>query len=667
MNRILKTPNPISVTRSYAIQDKNPIITRASGQPVGIAQSLGLPGSKTILGAYRMGESELSTGAIYPGEIFPPMPPSERPYSEVLFSNVGNNTFQPEDNDEALHSLLRRLGEQKFKAKDNLPFENYFATQRLAKEVEDAAKISGLEDKTLAREIVRGLVDLRRKQNDDDYLRRLIDAGMSAEQAQREIDEVVRARALHEAKNVDDRPYQAKMLIHNLSKSRGVISGVNEPLTMSGAISSPAPNHTMASLMGKPETAFGESPMDMNRINMTPEFYKRFLRRSALTSDVADSQTAMNQLLAEGIDTTGFNYPAMVTAGAREKQIMDERDNALARLDTIRNRGRKAFAILPEANLFSKEIIDKIYKNGLGDKKPGEFVAYKKETISDMNVNQLIIALNTELYKLGNSGLNKAKSFLQRKELGSKEKPNPKIEDILKELVRNIADSPSTLIPVGINNGGDIPVFRSKDEPFSKQKLIFSALDEIRSIGSAESVFNTAISNRFSESYADMFAPLLSEPEKLREQMLLARAEQERSIFGSSELNPPSNLPEGLRAVATRRLKPEGLRAVATRPQSEIKATSVPMLLMGAKPSGRRDEEFIAATKEMFPRGSKPKLVIKPESNRSNAAGGGPAPRTPTRAELERMSGKQLEEMLVARGLAKSGTKEKKISKLLGE
>jgi hypothetical protein len=165
---------------------------------------MGLPGgktpfpgggaNKTTLGIYRMGEDEGTSAASAiignPGDIFPPIPPSDAVNPARTFENVGNNVFQPQNNDKAVHELLRRLGDQKFKAEAKAPFEDYLAQQRLARDVDEASRNASLSDLGASREIMRSMAEQRRQQNEDDYLRRMLDAGMTPEAARKEIEDV---------------------------------------------------------------------------------------------------------------------------------------------------------------------------------------------------------------------------------------------------------------------------------------------------------------------------------------------------------------------------------------------------------------------------------------------------------------------------------------------
>jgi len=92
-----------------------PIATRASGQSTAGYQTMGNSVGKTTLGIYRQGEDDGNApgSAIIgtPNDIFPPIPPGNRTYPSRTFENIGNNVFQPEENDNATIALLKRLGD----------------------------------------------------------------------------------------------------------------------------------------------------------------------------------------------------------------------------------------------------------------------------------------------------------------------------------------------------------------------------------------------------------------------------------------------------------------------------------------------------------------------------------------------------------------------------
>ena len=136
-----------------------PILTRASGQSTAGYQTMGLPGgnrpypgggaNKTVLGPVRYGDDDGNAPASaidLDGEIFFPYRSPDRVYPERMFPNVGNNVFQPHDTELATVALLKRLGDQKFKAISQQPFDDYAQQQRLAKDLDEAARNAGPAD-----------------------------------------------------------------------------------------------------------------------------------------------------------------------------------------------------------------------------------------------------------------------------------------------------------------------------------------------------------------------------------------------------------------------------------------------------------------------------------------------------------------------------------------
>jgi hypothetical protein len=389
-----------------------PILTRASGCSVNGVQNMGLPGgnmptpgggnNKTTLGIYRMGESDGNGGpsAIIgnPGDIFPPNPPIERMYPERTFANVGNNVYQPHNNDVATHALLRRLGDQQFKAVANAPFEDYRAQQRLARDLDEASRNASLSDLGTSREIIRNLAAERRQQNEDDYMRKMLDAGATPEAARKEIEDVRNAKAIQEAKKVEDRSYQAKTLISRIAMARGVTPMVREPLNHSSSIDNPQRSQAMSQAMGMPGEGFGTSPLDMNRQFMTPDFYKKFLRKSNISQEASDEATAFSQLITgsgaqDAIPPPSSGSFSMATLRGQERQNQIElaAEGLASRLETLRARGERIIKPIP-ANVVGKKELDALYERK--KKKAGNKVLYSLETIQDMSNLQLLIALN---------------------------------------------------------------------------------------------------------------------------------------------------------------------------------------------------------------------------------------------------------------------------------
>jgi hypothetical protein len=400
-----------------------PILTRASGSSTAGFQNTGNSYSCTTLGAYRMGDQDGNApgSAIYPNDIFGPHGQPDREYPERTFANVGNNVFQPQTDDSATIALLRRLGDQQFKATSQEPFENYRAQQRLARDLDEASRNASISDVGLTREIIRNLAAERRQQNEDDYLRKMLDAGATPEAARKEIEDVRNANAIQEAKKVDDREYQAKTLISRIAMARGVTPMVREPLNQSSSIDNPQRSQAMSQAMGMPGEGFGTSPLDANRQFMTPEFYKKYLRRSTVTQESADEQGAFNRLLSEGdipIPPQGAYSMATLKGQERQAQVEMASEGLASRLESIRARGNRILQPLPD-NILFKKILDRVYSSK--KKVKGDKVLYSLETIQDMNLIQLLLAINTAVISGGVRAFNRLQQGVRSMNLGTME------------------------------------------------------------------------------------------------------------------------------------------------------------------------------------------------------------------------------------------------------
>lgn len=453
-----------------------PILTRASGQSTAGYQTMGLPGAntpfpggganKTVLGAYRMGEDDGNgAGSAIVGDIFPPIPSAGRVYPTRTFEIVGNNVYQPESDDKATYALLKRLGDQKFKAEAKAPFEDYMAKERLARDIQEASRNASLSDLEASRGIIRNLSEQRRQQSENDYLRKMLDAGMTTEAANKEIENVRNANALQEAKRVDDRPYQAKLLISRLAASRGVTSMVREPLTQSAAIDNPDRSQAMAEAMGV-GGGFGTAPLDAGRQFMTPEFYRRFLRRSTLTQEAGDEQQAFSELMASNqlpTPPTGSFSMATLSGLERQGQIETASEALASRLENIRQRSFRIKLPLP-ANPIFKDTLNSLY-NRKG-KKPEAEVLFSPETIQDLRPLQTLVAINLIVQTKPN-GFDKLRQQLSKYSFGSPERPRADLFDILK------------MIAVELNQSQDIRIpFVSEIAPVDTKKVV----DEINMI-----------------------------------------------------------------------------------------------------------------------------------------------------------------------------------------
>ena len=433
--------NPIRTKSQFSAGgDGIPIQTRSSGQSVRGFGTQGLPVGTTKLGAYRMGDSDgiAPPSAIYPDDIFAPLPVRDRQYPDrPIFHSSGNTVFQPEEDSVKLHALLKRLGDQKFKATENAPFADYFAAQRLAREIESTSRTAGVAELGHSREILRNIVDTRRKQANDDYLRKMLDAGFTLEDAQSEIENVRRANALQESRVIDDRPYQSKLLLSRLAQSRGVIPNIQEPLTSTTAIESPQRSQALSGMLGMPGEGFATSPLDTARQFLTPDFYRRFLRRSRLTQEAGDEQAAIASMIAsgdltgdevgtfvterdeEGIErmrnigsvTAGAVGPTTLSGMARENAIESVREMYASRVESLRK--KKILLPLPPI-LFGDRVIAPLYSRR--SKEEGDKARFSVEVYQDLPTFQKILAIN-QLLATDPDNIGRLTRFLQTKVL----------------------------------------------------------------------------------------------------------------------------------------------------------------------------------------------------------------------------------------------------------
>jgi hypothetical protein len=380
-----------------------------------------------------------------PGDIFFPYRAPDRKFPQVMFESTGFNVFQPEtiQTAAATSALLTALGDRRFKATESAPFEDYFATQKIATAVDQAARNAGLEDLGYSREIMRNLVAERRKINEDDFMRRMLDAGMTAADAQKEIDDVRKAAALQEVRKVDDRTYQSKLLIQRIARSRGVMSSVNEPLTSTGAIENPQLNERMADASGQPENAFGSSPLDRDRQFLTPDFYKRMLRRSTLTQEGGDEMAALATATAQA--TGAVPTPSMLRGLERENAIERARDAVASRLDAASNRKRTMLPLPPIAEPFA-DILRPAYRN----KTPGAMARFKDEDVQDLSAFGDFVALNQAI-ALDPSKLTQLKRILAGQRLTEAGRqgdvPRRDIRGLLRELTIDVVGTPELSLP----------------------------------------------------------------------------------------------------------------------------------------------------------------------------------------------------------------------------
>lgn len=463
---------PISTRQQFSAGGNMvPIVTKASAQSVAGVQQMGTSVGTTSLGAYRMGDADGNApgSAIYPDDIFSPLPNRQRKYADVTFESVGNRVFQPPGDEMKLHSLLKKFGDQKFKAEQAAPFEEYFRIQQLARETDQMARYGGLEEQGASREIMRNLVDTRRQGNEDDFMRRMLDAGMSMEDAQDEIDNVRRASALQESRTVDDRHYQSKLLLSRMAQSRGGVSQVKDPLSQSAAISNPQNSQEAHLAMGMTDEGFGTNPIDVNRQFKTPDFYRRFGRKMPQSQEAQDNMAAVNYLISQGAAGDITNV-SQVKGLERAEQIQRQREFAASKLETLRNRGTKVVLPLPDF-FFSDSLLRQVY----GNRKPGETTYFTTEDSQTLTHTQGIVAMNQFLASDPSGSIrSRASAFLKQYRIKRPDgKTNPEVFEILRGLVIELSNGATVSLPfVGktLSFGADS----------NNLEMLGNALDDIR-------------------------------------------------------------------------------------------------------------------------------------------------------------------------------------------
>jgi hypothetical protein len=469
----MKKAGAISTRNQFSAGgNMKPIVTKYGNQNDSGVQQMGNSVGTTKLGAYRMGDSDGNAppSANYPGDIFGPIRMPERKDADVMFASVGNRVFQPDLKDTALQALIRKVGDQKFKAEEYQKFDEYFQTQKAVMDLDAVSRYAGLEELTQTRGIIRSLVDARRKQTEDDYMRRMLDSGMTGEDAQNEIDNVRRASALQEAKTADDRPYQSKLLIQRLANSRGSGAIVNEPFTHSQAIENPMPSQAVGGLSG--QVGFAQSPLDINKQFFTPEYYKRFLRRTNLTNEVADQMTVLSGLGAAGQPVvTGPMKDAM----EREQSIENKRDAVAARLEVLRS-GRLRIN-LPLAEIhFADDVLAPVYRRK--GKKPKDTARFGKESVQDLTNFGSVVSINQTLSQdASGNALAKLQGYLRQpthKYKNDDGTPSAKAGEVLKGAAKFIASEDVVFIPF-IGDNYEIP-----------NTLIMKAFDKVLNLSPEE-------------------------------------------------------------------------------------------------------------------------------------------------------------------------------------
>jgi len=371
--------------------DDKPILTLASlSRKRTEVNQYGLPVTKSTPGLYRFPSDEV--GALSAGEQtrLPPNPSYPKRPDAVMFATTGNNVYQPSQySGITTNALITKLADNKFKAEQNDGYSKYVQQLKLEREISEIEKTASVEQLGLAREVLRSAMAERRKQNEDDYLRKMLDSGLSVEDAKDEIDNVRRANALQEVRKVDDREYQSKLLLVNLARKRGVLSSTNEPLSQSAPVMNPAPNDQLATLGGNKADGFGNAPLDLGRKFLTPEYYGRFLRRSTMTQEEGDRQQAMNSLITSG-KAGDIQFPSQFDARQREMNIEFKAESLANQLGVITNR--------PRMEPFTPVIFMTTFMNKLKQR-----IGYKKEVrvglmpVSQMDIHQLVYSINRRI------------------------------------------------------------------------------------------------------------------------------------------------------------------------------------------------------------------------------------------------------------------------------
>jgi hypothetical protein len=551
---------------------------------------------------------------------------------EVQFTIYGTNVVQPQSN-LATSALISKLGDQKFKAMDNAPYADYMRIQKLEREILESEHTAGLSELQTSRELMRSLAEERRKQAEDDYLRKMLDSGLSMEDAQDEIETVRRNNALQEARKVDDKQYQSKLLLTRIAKMRGVTSSINEPLSQSGAVMSPQPSDLIATLQGNKGEGFGNAPLDVARQFLTPEYYKKFLRKTQLTQESADKMTAMNQLISAGeiempkdsegkpIKFASYGTPLQFDAEKRRTHLENMKEGIAQQLDSIKMIGQRHMMRLPGiifAEKSMKEIYDKI-KHSVGAN-----VRSKTSNLDSLSLPQLLVLVNVFLTNQP-SKIAVMKDFIRKRTSGKDVNID---KDLLKEAIQNFNGSQQYVT---------VPVFEGLGSFINQEQL-----------------------------NADAIQFLLTAPETLNGkakkayQIILEKASAKESALeaGPSEKEPPKG--KGV----------TGLGLLTNLPKSEVQKVVTPFVVARLEKALLETKE--SALKKAFDRlssglikdkvGATMEDMLKTlESQGSNASA---SASSAVKKPLAEMTVAEIKAELEKRNLAKTGDK-KKLSKRL--
>jgi hypothetical protein len=189
----------------------------------------------------------------------------------------------------------------------------------------------------------------------------------------------------------------------------------------------------MSQAMGQPGQGFGTSPLDANR--RTPDFFKKFLRKSNMSQESQDEATAFSQLLTQNeipLPPTGSFSLATLKGQERQLQIENAQEGLAARLESIRARANRLLNPLP-AIVLADDVLKELYRVK-GDKKPGNRVLFSSETIQDLRPLQLLVALNLLTVSIPSGG-RRLHQLLADVDLGTEGVPSPLLHEELKKLV----------------------------------------------------------------------------------------------------------------------------------------------------------------------------------------------------------------------------------------
>jgi hypothetical protein len=196
--------------------------------------------------------------------------------------------------------------------------------------------------------------------------------------------------------------------------------------------------------MGRPGEGFGSAPLDTARKFLTPEYYRRFLRRSNLTQGVADEMTAAAQLGAEG---EAFATLPMLQGREREIALEQAKESLARRIENVKK--VRVMISLPPI-LFAENVLQGLYESA--GKKPGDSARFQKDDIQEMSGLKLLLAVNQAL-ALDPDKVRMLRSLVQGVRLrepvsraGDSGKPLDTLRDTLRLIARNLNDDKDTIM-----------------------------------------------------------------------------------------------------------------------------------------------------------------------------------------------------------------------------